>query len=59
MAVSVVIDVTGHSLLRGGAQLYAVLGGARLRRRRRRLFCRLRTDELLWLGTAYTADHGI
>jgi hypothetical protein len=27
VAVSVVIDVTGHSLLRGGAQLYAVLGG--------------------------------
>ena len=59
MAVSVVIDVPGESFLRGGAQVHGILRRSRLRRRRRRLFGGLRTDELWWLAAADAVDHGM
>jgi len=59
VAIPVVIDVTGESFLRGIAQMHAILRRLRVRRRRWRVFGGLCTDELLWLGTAYAADHGI
>ena len=57
VAVAVVIDVPGEGLLRGSAQVHAVLRGTCLRRWGRRLFGRLRRDVLLRLNTADAADH--